>query len=450
MAKSHRDLTMGPVWRLTALLALPSTLENVMFAASSIINTYWMGRVPGMAIAAVTLGTTLRLALISPMMGLSAGGMAVVARHLGAKEQAQADKAVMQTLLLVVLFVVPLGLIGLAFGGVFLRWMGASGALHADALSYLRIILSGLLFMEMLPTMSGVMRAAGHPEYTLRINAVFVVVMTILEAALVLGWGPFAAMGVRAAGWASVIASATAVAVQMTILVRGGAGVKLHWHDMRPDRRTMWRVLRIALPSTLQRFSPNMANAVMLRIVGGLGPTVLTGYSVVQTIFGTLQAPSMGVSSAVTAMVGQNLGAKAPDRSERSARVGLLLGAGAAVVLMGTVNLVPARAIGLFDSRPDIVAAGIPLLRMMLVVSTTYAWTMVMNGALCGAGDTVTPMIISLVSMWLVQIPASWLLGHATGLGPIGVWIGLAVGYTVNAFVVQLQFRRGRWKTIRV
>jgi len=123
---------------------------------------------------------------------------------------------------------------------------------------------------------------------------------------------------------------------------------------------------------------------------------------------------------------------------------------GAAFLLMGTANLVPAQVLGVFDSRPEIVAAGIPLLRMMIIVSMGYAWTMVMNGALCGAGDTVTPMIISLVSMWLVQIPASWLLGHLANLGPIGVWIGLAVGYAVNALVVQLQFRRGRWKTTRV
>ncbi|MBC7316027.1 MAG: hypothetical protein H5T70_06380, partial [Chloroflexi bacterium] len=207
----HRDLTVGSVRRLVLTLAVPSTLESALMSVVNLLHAYWMGRVGGLALASVMMGNSLRMVLISPMMGLSMGGMAVVARHIGARETRQADHAVMQVSLLITFFVSLSALIGLTLGGTFLRWMGAQGEVWHDALAYTRIIFFGLFFMEMLPSLSGVIRGAGRPEYTLRINLVNAVTMMILEPLLALGWGPIPALGVRGAALSSVLASAAGV-----------------------------------------------------------------------------------------------------------------------------------------------------------------------------------------------------------------------------------------------
>ena len=450
MPAHRKDLTSGSVWRHILCLSIPATAEQGLFGASALVHAYWMGQVPGMAIAAVTMGTALRLALISPMMGLSAGGMAVVARNVGAGEQEQADHAVMQCLLLVVALVLPISIVGQVFSPVFLRWMGAEGPLLDDALTYLRIVFGGLLFMEMLPTMNGVIRGAGHPEFTLRINTVYVIVMLTIESVLVLGVGPFPKLGVAAAGWATVLASASGVAAQLVTLARGRAGVRIHLRHAVPDRHMMGRILRLAFPTALQRFSPNIANALLLRLVGGLGPSVLTAYSVVATIFGLMQSTSMGISASTAAMVGQNLGAQQPERAERAAKIGTLLALSSALVLSGAVNALPLACLRLFNQTPDVVAVALVALRFTLLTGTATAWSTVVGGALIGAGDTVSPMVVSILSMWGVQLPAAWALAYGARIGPAGLWAGLALGYMVAAIAMQLRFRRGHWKTVRV
>ncbi|MBC7237587.1 MAG: hypothetical protein H5T69_17230, partial [Chloroflexi bacterium] len=282
--RARRDLTSGSIVRLIVAQSAPSIAEMALMNVVGLVQAFWMGQVGGTALASVAIGTTLRIVLISPMMGLSAGGMAVVAHHIGAQEPRKADHAVMQTIVLVLLFIAPIIVLGQIMAPTFLRWMGASGELLANSLAYVRIIFGGLLFMEMLPTVNGVIRGAGHPEYTLRTNVVNIAVLIAVGTALVLGPGPFPALGVRGAAWAAVAGSTAGVLAQLVILIGGWAGVRLHLRDIAPDIATMKRILRVALPAAAQRFSPNLANALLVRIVTGFGAEVLTAYSLVSRI----------------------------------------------------------------------------------------------------------------------------------------------------------------------
>ena len=226
----------------------------------------------------------------------------------------------MQSLLLLVAFVLSLSIVGWLLAPTLLRWMGAEGALLSESVAYCRVVFAGLLFMEMLPTMNGVIRGAGHPS-TLRSNLVNVAVMAIAEPVLVLGLGPVPALGVAGAAWAVVLGSVAGVLVQLVILVRGSAGVAIHLSDARPDLGTMRRILRIAMPTALQRLSPNLANAVLLRIIAGLGTDVLGAYSVVSRLFGFLQCLSVGIGNAAATMMGQRpRGQTKPERAEKRRR----------------------------------------------------------------------------------------------------------------------------------
>lgn len=445
-ARPQRDLTTGSLGRLVFKLALPSAAETALFQVATLLDIVWLGRLGGVALPAATLGYTLRLVLISPMMGLSVGGMALVARHLGARERRRADHAVMQTLLLVFAIVLPLSVVGLLFAPTFLRWMGAEGALLSDAVAYCRVIFAGLLFMEMLPTMNGVIRGAGHPEYTLRSNVANVGVMALAEPLLVLGLGPVPALGVAGAGWAVVLGSVAGIAVQLFILVRGSAGVTIRLADARPDLPTMGRILKVALPTAAQRFSPNLANAVLLRLVAGLGTDVLSAYSVVSRLFGFLQCLSMGIGNAAATMMGQNLGAGKPARAERATTIGMWSSLGVSLAAFGLLNVAAAPVLGLFARDATVIAIATQALLFTIVSGVGFGWLQVVSYALSGAGDALSPMVVNMAALWLVQLPACWALSGPLGLGAPGVWTGLAVGYLAGAAAITLQFRKGRWK----
>lgn len=448
--RRERDLTSGDLAKQILALSLPATAEMVLFSVGGLAHAFWMGQVGGMALAAVTMGTTLRIVLISPVMGLSAGGMAVVARHIGARDARKADHAVMQAILLIVLVVTPLAVLGQLMGPTFLAWMGGHGSLLKDAVAYVRIIFAGLLFMEMLPTVNGVIRGAGHPEHTLRINCVSLAVTVVAEPILVLGLGPFAALGIRGAAWASVLGSAMGVAAQLATLLTGGAGLRLHLRDASPDWSVMKRILRIAIQTATQRGSVNLANAVLIRLVASLGDTVLTAYSVIARLLGLLQGPALGIGGAAAALVGQNLGAKRPIRAERAIRLASWAALICAGVLFGGLNIRPAAIVGLFDRTEAVVAIGVVAVRYAMLSGTAFAWSTVVGRALGGAGDALSPLLVSLGSLWLVQLPLCWGLSRGLHLGPQGLWGGLAVGYLVSAVGMTLRFRQGRWKRIRL
>ncbi|MHB0857170.1 MAG: MATE family efflux transporter [Anaerolineae bacterium] len=445
-----RDLTTGSLGRHILNLALPSMAEMAIFGFVSLIHTFWLGKLGGLALAAEAVGMTLRMVLISPMMGLSTGGMAVVARYIGARDQARADRAVMQAILLVVAIVLPLALIGQLWVSTMLGWMGAEGELLAQATAYLRIIFGGLLFMEMLPTLNGVLRGAGHPEQTLRIQLVSLSVMLALDPILIFGLGPIPAMGVRGAAWASVLSSAAGVAAQIGVLARGSAGVRLHRPDLAPDLPLLRSIVRIALPTTAQRFSPNLANALLVRLVSSLGADALTAYSLVTRLFGILQTPAVGLGAAAATLVGQNLGAERPERASRAVGLSSIVAVAISLLVYGMLALWPSPVLGLFSREPVVLAISVGAIGWLVLSGVAMGWSNVVGSALGGAGDTLSPMWVSMGSLWLVQLPLCWALAHQAGLGPLGIWMGLAASYVAGGVAMQWMFRRGRWRRVRL
>jgi len=448
--RPQRDLTSGALGKHLLTLSVPSTASMALFSVVGLVDAYWLGQLSSTALAAQAMATAVRMALISPMMGLSAGGMAVVARCIGARDQPAADRAVMQTILMVVLFVLPLSLLGQLGGVTALRWMGAEGPLLAEAVAYMRIIFGGLLFMEMLPTLNGVIMGTGHPEYVLRFNLANIVVMMLLEPLLTLGLGPFPRLGIRGAAWATVLGSASGVAAQLWTLLRGGCGVRLHLSDIRPDPSMMRRVLKIALPTTAQRLSPNLASALLIRLVSSFGSDVLTAYSVISRLFRFFQTLPMGISGATASLVGQNLGAGKPERAERSVTSGSLASAATSLVLSAVLVIWPAQLLGLFTDDSAVIAVGLIAARFVVTWGTFLAWSTVVGRALVGAGDALSPMWVNIGSMWLVQLPLCWGLSGALGLGPQGIWLGISLGSLVAAVAMELVFRRGAWKRVIV
>ncbi|MGI6367224.1 MAG: MATE family efflux transporter [Anaerolineae bacterium] len=441
-------LTTGPVGRLVAALAVPAVLEQGLLNVVRLADTYWMGKVGDMAVAAVAMGTTLRMVLISPMMGLSMGGMALVARHVGEGNPRLADRATMQLIMLIALFTLPITAIGIALGPALLRLMGAKGAILESAVGFLRIVFAGLFFVECLPTMSGVIKGAGRPEYTLRINLLSLVVVALLEPVLVLGLGPFQPMGIRGAALATVLGSVVGVMAILVILLRGSAGLRLHRADVVPDLGMIRTILRISLPASVERLSPNLGMATLMRIVSRLGDRVLTGYSIFQQLHWFLQAVTLGIGNAAATMMGQNLGAGKPDRSERATRVGGLAATVLSLALYGLLAAMAPAIVGLFTDDPAAIRAASLIARVTLFGSAVRGWGQVLGRSLGGAGDTLSPMAASIGALWIVQLPASWLLGG--WLGPTGVWLGMVLGDLSHAAVVSVRFFQRRWRTIRV
>jgi len=255
-------------------------------------------------------------------------------------------------------------------------------------------------------------------------------------------------MGIRGAALASVLGSVAGVAGIFVVLLTGGAGLRLHLSDLKPDGEMIGRVLKISFPAAVERLSPNLGMAAFMRLVAGFGDQVLTAYSIFSQLFNFFQAITMGVGNAAATMVGQNLGAGKPERSVSGAHWGALGAMVVSLVLYGALAILPAPVLGLFTDDPTVVNVATLAMRVTVIGSAIRGWGQVMGRSLAGAGDALSPMLASIGALWAVQLPASWLL--SSWLGPLGIWMGMVLGDTAHAVATTWRFVQGKWKLIRV
>ena len=436
----RRDITRGSlahnIWRL----AWPITLSQFLFMLPGLYDAVWLGRLGPGAQAAAGLATSVRITMISVLMALSVSSGAVVARYVGAKDEKNANLAVLQAVILMIVASGTLGLIGVIFAEPLMRLAGADADVLPLAVRYARILFAGLIAMEMVPSVGGMMNAAGAPHVRLGMMLWSMGTMLVAEPLLV-NW-----LGLEGAVLALVGSNTVGMLWGLGVLVTGRASVRIDVRNLRLDFPMMKRILRVALPAVIQRGTPNLAMSLLMRLISSYGATTLAAWVVVRRIFSFAQIPSMGLSGVVSAMVGQNLGAGQSQRAERAVSLIARAVAGIMVVVLGCLALFAPQAMALFSDDAESVSIGIRIIRMLSLGYLAFGVNMVFDLAQGGAGDTASPMAINLVALWLAQIPLAYLLSRPFGLGVDGIWLALVIGWFVQAALMIWRYRQGRWK----
>jgi len=447
-----RDLTTGNIHRSIWTLAVPMILEMAMLSVTQIVDTYWVGKLGSAALAAVTIGMNLRWVMNSLANGLGVGGMAVVARRIGARDKAQADHATWQAVLLAALVSLVLGTLGILLAEPTLRVLGADAEVLAMGVSFLRIVFGGLFTLVLVFVINFLLRGAGEAGLALRVLVLSQGLTVVLEPLLIFGWGPFPALGVDGSAWAGVLGFGAGALFQIAILLSGRARIAINSEprDLWPDLPLMWRIVKIALPSTVQMTLRSTSRLIILAIICMYGTFATAGFGVANRVANRILLvaliPGFGLGNAAATLVGQNLGAVQPHRAERSAwwvtayNTGLL--AAFAVVFFTFAR----PLVAFFDPTPEVVDMGAECLRIVAPSLIFSAMGVVLARGFDGAGNTVPAMFVNLLTLWGLEAPLSYGLAQGTGLGITGVWVGRALANLANGLLFAFWFRLGRWK----
>ena len=446
----RRDLTTGNIHRNIWILAVPMILEMATLSVTQIMDTYWVGKLGSAALAAVTISMTLRWVLNSLANGLGIGGMAVVARRIGAHDKAQADHAAWQAVLLAVFVSIVLGVLGILVAEPVLRILGADAEVMAMGVPFLRILFGGLFTLVLIFVINSLLRGAGEARLALWVLVLSQGLTLVLEPVLIFGWGPFPDLGVNGSAWAGVLGFGAGVLFQMAILLSGRARIAINPHNLRPDLPLMWHIVKIALPSTAQMTLRSTSRLIVLAIVGLYGTFATAGFGVANRILLVALIPGFGLANAAATLVGQNLGAAKPRRAERSAWWVAAYNAGL-LAAFAVVFLAFARPlVAFFDPTPEVVDIGAECLRIIAPSLIFSAIGVVLARGFDGAGNTIPAMFVNLLTLWGTEIPLSYGLSQWTGLGITGVWIGRAIANAANGLLFAFWFRLGRWKRKKV
>ena len=447
---SGRDYTAGSLNRNIWLLAVPMVLEMGLVSLYRVADMFWVGKLGPDSLAAITIGENVRWALSGLAMGQGIGGLAVVARRVGERDQEGANHATLQAMLLALGLASLLSLAGYLLSEDLLRLLGTEPGVMPQALQFLHVTFVGLPGFLMVPIVNSLLRGAGEARLALILRVVGYGVGLLIEPVLIFGWGPLPALGVAGAALSLVGSQWLGFLGQLGVLLSGRARVRIDLRHLRVDLPLMARIFRISLPSTVQMTLRSFSRATLLGIVALYGTYTVAAYGVAARIFMTVFVPGFGLGNAAATLVGQNLGAGKPDRAARSAW--LIAGYNLALMLACVAVIVPLAEplVAVFDDTPQVVALGAQALRIFAIGYLGSAVGAVMARALNGAGDTAPAMFINLGTLWGVQIPLAWLLSQVAGWGTTGLWVGVSIANVANGLIFAGWFLRGKWKERKV
>jgi putative MATE family efflux protein len=447
---SHRDFTKEPLRRAILLLAIPMVLEMIMESVFMVVDMFWVSRLGPDAMATVVITEGMLTIVYSLAMGLSMGVTAVVARRTGERDPEGAARAAAQALWIGCGLAAVVALVGLTLAPQLLRLMGASPAVVATGAPYTRMMLGGNITIVLLFMLNAAFRGTGDATVAMRSLWLANAINIVLGPFLVFGWGPFPQLGVLGAAVATTIGRGTGVLYQLGRLTGGRGRLHVRRRHLRLERAALFTIVRLAGTGTLQMLTATTSWVVLTRLLASFGSLVLAGYgSAIRVVMFAL-LPSFGMANAAATLVGQNLGAGHPERSEQAVWRAALYN----LYFLGTVGLLflvfAPQIVGIFTSDPEVLKYGVGTLRIVAAGFPFYAYGMVVTTAFNGAGDTFTPTVINFVCFWLLQIPLALSLSQLTPMGPYGVFLAVALAFCMVAVIGVTLFRRGRWKQVEV
>lgn len=426
-------------------------LELLMESIFAVVDMFFVSKLGKNAIATVGL-TELAITIIySVAIGLSTAATAVVSRRIGEKDPDGAAHAGMQSLLIALIVTGVVSSIGIVLAPDILRVMGASPEVVKEGAGFTRIMLGGSLVIIMLFLINGIFRGAGDASMAMISLWIASGLNILLCPTLINGYGPFPELGLEGAAIATTIGRGTGVLFQCFFLFGGTRLIKMKTAHFKWNMPVVRNLLQIAWPATMQFLIQSgswIAMGILVAKTGGTDATAGYQVAIRNVVFFIL--PAWGLSNAAATLVGQNLGAKQPERAEQS----VLLATKYNAIFMAAVMLLfvffASPIISIFTTEPQVHHYGTLALKIIGSGYIFYGIGMVMIQALNGAGDTKTPTWLNFFGFWLFQIPLALLLAIVFNLGPVGAFWGVPIAETAIAIAAYILFKKGKWKEVKV
>ena len=448
---SHQDFTQGNLNRAILLLAVPMVLEMVLESLFAVVDVAWVGRLGADAVATVGLTESMLALVMAIGLGVAMSTTAMVARRIGEKDPEDAAIAGVQGIAVGLGISLAIGIPAGIFAPQLLAAMGATPTIVAQGSGYARIALGGCGAIVMLFLNNAIFRGAGDAAIAMRLLWVSNIINLALDPCLIFGLGPFPRLGVTGAALATFTGRSIGVLYQFYRLLRGTERIHVLARHVRLNLRVMGRLLKVSLTGILQFAIANASWIGLVRIVSLFGAAAVAGYTVAIRIVIFFILPAWGLSNAAATLVGQNLGAKQPERAEQSVwRTGLYN-----MIFLGTVGVFffafATPIVRMFIGEdPAVVPIAATALRTLSCGNVGYAYGMVMLQAFNGAGDTLTPTIVNFFGFWVLELPLAWWLAVKTGFRAEGAFLSIVIAECAIAAASMVLFRRGGWKKQRI
>jgi putative MATE family efflux protein len=440
-----RAAELGTVWALAWPVILTLSLESLV----GLIDMLMVGRLGATAVAAVGVGVHIMSAVATTMFAVGTGTLAIVARHVGAREPRRAEEVLFQSVLAAAVLGAVVAVPVMVWAPAVVRAAGVDESVVDAAARFVRIVMLGLPADAVFFVVALGLRGAGDTRTPLLIGAAVGLVTVVGDWLLIFGHFGLPALGVAGAACATAAGYMVGGTASVVLLARGGLVLRL------PVRRRLRldvvrRVLAIGYPAALEHILMQLGFLLYIVFAARYGTAPVAAYVIGVRILALSFLPGFGFAAAAGTLVGQSLGAGRPGEAARSG----WHATGLAVALMsagGLVVCLAARPIAaLFTNDPVVAADAVSFIRVLGLAQPLMAIDFTLGGALRGAGDTRFPLVAVFVGFYVCRLGMAWLVTFVLGLGVLWLWLALVGDYLARALLKGWRFRSGAWQMVRV
>ncbi len=437
--------------RAVLLLALPVIVEMALQSTVGIADVAMVGRLGPASIAAVGLSNQVYMLALTVFAAVRTGTTVLVARMVGGGDNEGANRAARQSLLLTVWVALVLAAFGLLFPAAGLRLLGAEEVVVQAGVGYMRWKAISVIFAIIVMTGTGILRGCGDTLTSMYANVTTNLLNIALNWVFIFGNLGMPAMGTAGAGFATMLGRATGAVIMLYVLLRGKSSIRIKFRDSNKlDWPILRRVMNVGIPAAMEELMLRGAQIFFTMIITSLGTNIYAAHQVALRAQSMAFMPGMGFAVAATTLVGQNLGAKQPQVARRAGWLTM----GLAIAFMSTVGVLlyffTEPIMGFFTDEPEVISAGVTVLRIMAAAMPLLAVARVSAGALRGAGDTKYVMWGTGISIWFARLGLAFLFVKVFNWGLAGAWLGMTADQILRAIIFGTRYYLGKWQDITI
>lgn len=443
------DMTEGKPWEKIVAFTIPMLIGNIAQQLYNTVDSIVVGRYVGdNALAAVGSASPMLNLLLVLFVGISMGASIMVSQYFGSRDRENLSRTIGSTITLTAVSSLLLMVLGSASIRPVLRLLHTPESILDWCASYLFILLTGIAGVAYYNMFCGILRGLGDSVSAL----VYLLIATVLNIVLDLWFVAGFQMGVAGVALATVIAQMSSALLCLLKLRKMNDLFDMKLCYLKPDWENILTVLRLGLPSGVTQAIFSLAMVVVQSLTNSFGEMVIAANVIIMRVDGFAMMPNFSFGTAMTTFSGQNVGAKQYDRVHQGAKQGALIAAGTSAAITALILLFGPNLMAIFTSTEALVNLSANMMRILAAGYIAMAVTQSLSGVMRGAGDTMTPMWISMITTVAVRVPLAYGIAYLTRTPelPQGryecIWISLLCSWVLGALITGFFYRLGRWE----
>lgn len=443
-ADKRNMILEGSLLKAILTLAIPIMMNSFIQTMYNLTDTYWLGKLGKDPVAAITLVSPVQNIVINFGAGITTAGAILISQYIGARQDKQARNMANHIFICSMAFaLVCSALCYLATPGI-VGWLGSDGTIRALGTTYLQIVILDMPFLFMINLYTAVSQAQGDTLHPMLLNLFGVLLNLILDPVflIVFHWGVFGA------ALATLLAKVPCAIIALSILCDKKKLIHLHYKDFKFEKQKLLSIIKVGLPTAIGGSTMQFGFLLMTRNVVAYGSIATAAYGIGNKINGLISMPSNGIGSAVSTIVGQNMGAKQPDRAQKGYRIAMKIAVGFLFIggLILSRRLIASSIVAFFIDDPEVITLATDFLCIMAICCWTNGIYNCTMGLFQGSGHTMVTMAVDASRIWIFRFLVLFVCQSILNMGVESIWYAVVVSNATSSLILYILYRTNIWK----